>query len=250
MCSSPSRSPGEHPARLRHTRRRIRHAAARRQRRRLPRRPLRPQAGPGRRNDRHGYRDLRHRPDADVRADRRPGPDMSSRSASSRGSRSAPNGAARSDGLRARAMAPARHVRRHPAVGQPAGHRPRQRHSRRSSPSKATGRGESRSCSAPCSSSSRWSCAETLRIARIRGGKAKGKTERNPFVTTIREDWRDILRVIALRVVESCAYYSTATYLLSLHHRAQRGRSQHRARGCRRRQRDRGRHDAGRRGTD
>lgn len=30
-----------------------------------------------------------------------------------------------------------------------------------------------------------------------------------------REDWRNILRVIALRVVESCAYYLTATYLLS-----------------------------------
>ena len=31
----------------------------------------------------------------------------------------------------------------------------------------------------------------------------------------IREDWRNILRIIALRVVESCAYYLTATYLLS-----------------------------------
>jgi MFS family permease len=31
----------------------------------------------------------------------------------------------------------------------------------------------------------------------------------------LREDWRNILRVIALRVVESCAYYLTATYMLS-----------------------------------
>ena len=30
----------------------------------------------------------------------------------------------------------------------------------------------------------------------------------------MREDWRNILRVIALRVVESCADYLTATYLL------------------------------------
>ena len=45
--------------------------------------------------------------------------------------------------------------------------------------------------------------------------KAQGKVVRNPFLTVIREDWRNILRVIALRVVESCAYYLTATYLLS-----------------------------------
>jgi MFS family permease len=45
--------------------------------------------------------------------------------------------------------------------------------------------------------------------------KAKGVIVRNPFFTVIREDWRNILRVIALRVVESCAYYLTATYLLS-----------------------------------
>ncbi len=31
----------------------------------------------------------------------------------------------------------------------------------------------------------------------------------------LRRDWRGILRVIALRIVESFAYYSTATYLLS-----------------------------------
>jgi MFS family permease len=45
--------------------------------------------------------------------------------------------------------------------------------------------------------------------------KAQGKVVRNPFLTVLREDWRNIVRVIALRVVESCAYYLTATYLLS-----------------------------------
>lgn len=45
--------------------------------------------------------------------------------------------------------------------------------------------------------------------------KAEGKVVRNPFLTVIREDWRNILRIVALRVVESCAYYLTATYLLS-----------------------------------
>jgi MFS family permease len=45
--------------------------------------------------------------------------------------------------------------------------------------------------------------------------KAAGNVVRNPFLTVIREDWRNILRIIALRVVESCAYYLTATYLLS-----------------------------------
>ncbi|PUB29809.1 sugar phosphate permease [Promicromonospora sp. AC04] len=44
---------------------------------------------------------------------------------------------------------------------------------------------------------------------------ATGKTEKNPFLATLRNDWRGILRVIALRVVESFAYYSTATYLLN-----------------------------------
>lgn len=45
--------------------------------------------------------------------------------------------------------------------------------------------------------------------------KAEGGTVRNPLLTVLRDDWRNILRVIALRVVESCAYYLTATYLLS-----------------------------------
>ncbi|MFB9661191.1 MFS transporter [Glycomyces mayteni] len=45
--------------------------------------------------------------------------------------------------------------------------------------------------------------------------QAAGKTEKNPFLATWRDDWRGILRVIALRIVESFAYYSTATYLLN-----------------------------------
>lgn len=45
--------------------------------------------------------------------------------------------------------------------------------------------------------------------------KAAGRTERNPLRTALRRDWRGILRVVALRVVESFAYYSTATYLLN-----------------------------------
>ncbi|MGW6058062.1 MFS transporter [Streptomyces sp. NPDC055189] len=45
--------------------------------------------------------------------------------------------------------------------------------------------------------------------------RTSGKTEKNPLRATLADDWRGILRVIALRVVESFAYYSTATYLLS-----------------------------------
>ncbi|WP_432181475.1 MFS transporter [Streptomyces sp. NBC_00063] len=45
--------------------------------------------------------------------------------------------------------------------------------------------------------------------------QASGETEKNPLRATLADDWRGILRVIALRVVESFAYYSTATYLLS-----------------------------------
>lgn len=45
--------------------------------------------------------------------------------------------------------------------------------------------------------------------------KSQGETEKNPFLATLRRDWRSILRVISLRIVESFAYYSTATYLLN-----------------------------------
>ncbi len=45
--------------------------------------------------------------------------------------------------------------------------------------------------------------------------QATGEVEKNPLLASIRQDWRSILRVISLRIVESFAYYSTATYLLS-----------------------------------
>lgn len=45
--------------------------------------------------------------------------------------------------------------------------------------------------------------------------KAQGSIEKNPLLTVVRRDWRSILRVISLRIVESFAYYSTATYLLN-----------------------------------
>ncbi|MET9168091.1 MFS transporter, partial [Streptomyces cellulosae] len=45
--------------------------------------------------------------------------------------------------------------------------------------------------------------------------QASGEIEKNPLLATLAGDWRGILRVIALRVVESFAYYSTATYLLN-----------------------------------
>lgn len=45
--------------------------------------------------------------------------------------------------------------------------------------------------------------------------KSQGKLEKNPLLATLRRDWRSILRVISLRVVESFVYYSTATYFLN-----------------------------------
>lgn len=45
--------------------------------------------------------------------------------------------------------------------------------------------------------------------------KSQGAIVKNPLATVFKNDWRNILRVIALRVVESCAYYVTATFLLS-----------------------------------
>ena len=45
--------------------------------------------------------------------------------------------------------------------------------------------------------------------------KAAGQLERNPLGTVLRNDWTTILRIIALRVVESCTYYVTATYVLN-----------------------------------
>ena len=45
--------------------------------------------------------------------------------------------------------------------------------------------------------------------------KATGAIVKNPLATVVKNDWRNILRVISLRIVESCAYYVTATFLLS-----------------------------------
>lgn len=45
--------------------------------------------------------------------------------------------------------------------------------------------------------------------------QSTGVIEKNPFLATLRNDWRSVLRVIALRIVEAFAYYSTATYLLN-----------------------------------
>lgn len=45
--------------------------------------------------------------------------------------------------------------------------------------------------------------------------RSTGVIEKNPFLATLRNDWRSVLRVIALRIVEAFAYYSTATYLLN-----------------------------------
>ncbi|MET0828268.1 MAG: MFS transporter [Microbacterium sp.] len=45
--------------------------------------------------------------------------------------------------------------------------------------------------------------------------KASGQTVKNPFLSAWRNDWKSILRVVSLRIVESFTYYSTATYLLN-----------------------------------
>jgi len=45
--------------------------------------------------------------------------------------------------------------------------------------------------------------------------KAKGEIVKNPILSVVRDDWRNILRIIALRIVESGAYYITATYVLN-----------------------------------
>ncbi|WP_182047283.1 MFS transporter [Curtobacterium sp. ME26] len=45
--------------------------------------------------------------------------------------------------------------------------------------------------------------------------RSTGVIEKNPFLATLRNDWRSVLRVIALRIGEAFAYYSTATYLLN-----------------------------------
>ncbi|MET0781123.1 MAG: MFS transporter [Microbacterium sp.] len=45
--------------------------------------------------------------------------------------------------------------------------------------------------------------------------KVSGELVKNPFLTAWRNDWKSILRVVSLRIVESFTYYSTATYLLN-----------------------------------
>jgi len=45
--------------------------------------------------------------------------------------------------------------------------------------------------------------------------KAKGDIVKNPILTVIRDDWRTILRVIALRLAETGAFYVLVTYLIS-----------------------------------
>jgi MFS family permease len=45
--------------------------------------------------------------------------------------------------------------------------------------------------------------------------KVKHEVEKNPFLATFRKDWRGVVRVISLRIVEAFAYYLTATYLLN-----------------------------------
>jgi MFS family permease len=45
--------------------------------------------------------------------------------------------------------------------------------------------------------------------------KAKGELVKNPLLTVIRDDWRNILRVIGLRLAESGGFYVIVTYLLS-----------------------------------
>lgn len=45
--------------------------------------------------------------------------------------------------------------------------------------------------------------------------KERGETARNPLLQVIREDWRSLLRVVGLRLVESAGFYVVVTYILS-----------------------------------
>lgn len=45
--------------------------------------------------------------------------------------------------------------------------------------------------------------------------KDKGEVEKNPILSVIRNDWRTILRVIALRLAETGGFYVIVTYLIS-----------------------------------
>lgn len=45
--------------------------------------------------------------------------------------------------------------------------------------------------------------------------KAAGELEKNPIISVIKSDWRNIVRTIALRLAESGGFYVIVTYLLS-----------------------------------
>ncbi|MBN9178839.1 MAG: MHS family MFS transporter [Microbacterium sp.] len=45
--------------------------------------------------------------------------------------------------------------------------------------------------------------------------KAEGRLEKNPIWTVIRDDWKTVLRVIALRLAETGGFYVIVTYLIS-----------------------------------
>ncbi|GAA3885866.1 MFS transporter [Leifsonia kafniensis] len=45
--------------------------------------------------------------------------------------------------------------------------------------------------------------------------KKDGNVVKNPLAKVLRENWRDILRIIAMRIAEGTGYYVIATYLLS-----------------------------------
>ncbi|MFC6354987.1 MFS transporter [Luethyella okanaganae] len=45
--------------------------------------------------------------------------------------------------------------------------------------------------------------------------KARGELVKNPILTVIRNDWRTVLRVIALRLAETGGFYVIVTYLIS-----------------------------------
>lgn len=45
--------------------------------------------------------------------------------------------------------------------------------------------------------------------------KARKQVAKNPIGKVFREDWRNILRIIALRMAESCGYFVTVTYLMT-----------------------------------
>lgn len=45
--------------------------------------------------------------------------------------------------------------------------------------------------------------------------KAKGEVVKNPLIQVLRNDWRTVLRVIALRLAESGGFYVIVTYMLS-----------------------------------